>query len=194
MKSFMPHLGLGTEIRSHFDRTKLLPVPPGAYLNLSKWHMVNFSQTPKAVRETKDLLQSALEPEKILRLLKVQKEKLGYALLQKIEAAKIDLTDNDRVKTELEDLGLDFVVSTTRKKFNTYIAGHINRISSSIDECLSQAGISANRINLVILTGGSSELPIITDIIHKKFPDAKLSRENKFSSVGLGLAYSTAKN
>jgi hypothetical chaperone protein len=46
----------------------------------------------------------------------------------------------------------------------------------------------ADEIELVILTGGSTELPIINQMVGEIFPQASVSKENKFGSVGLGLA------
>jgi len=42
---------------------------------------------------------------------------------------------------------------------------------------------------MVILTGGSTELPAIQMEFRKLFPNAAVADENKLSSVGLGLAY-----
>ncbi len=190
MHCFMPHLGLGTDIVSHFDKSKLLPVPPNAYVNLSQWHLVNAVQTHKAIRETKDILQAAIEPEKIERLLKLQTDKLGHKFLQYVEATKIALSDASQSKADLRQMGLDFQVSVSRRAFNLHIDESLQKISRSLDECLNKADTKAAQINLVILTGGSSELPVINSLIQKKFPKAHISKDDKFGSVGRGLAYS----
>jgi hypothetical chaperone protein len=44
-------------------------------------------------------------------------------------------------------------------------------------------------VELVILTGGSTEVPIIQEAFKNLFPNAALADENKLSSVGLGLGY-----
>ena len=50
-------------------------------------------------------------------------------------------------------------------------------------------GHSADQIDLIVLTGGSSELPIINLLIEQRFPGTRVSKEDKFGSVGQGLAY-----
>jgi len=49
--------------------------------------------------------------------------------------------------------------------------------------------VQKENIDLVILTGGSTEVPLIQSEFKKLFPNAALADENKLSSVGLGLAY-----
>ena len=44
-------------------------------------------------------------------------------------------------------------------------------------------------IDLVILTGGSTQIPYVSTIVRNTFPNAILSDSNKMASVGLGLAY-----
>lgn len=190
LRCFMPHLGLGTQITSHFDKSKLLPVPPNAYVNLSQWHLVNAAQTNKAIRETTEILQAAIEPEKIERLLKLQTEKRGHNFLQYVESTKIALSEAAKSHADLRQMGFDFQVSVSRREFNLHIEEAIQKMARALDECLAKAHMNADKINLVILTGGSSELPVINHLIQKKFPKARISKEDKFGSVGRGLAYS----
>ena len=48
-------------------------------------------------------------------------------------------------------------------------------------------------ITVVILTGGSTEIPVIQQLISDYFPNATLSQENKLSSVSVGLAYDSMR-
>jgi hypothetical chaperone protein len=63
------------------------------------------------------------------------------------------------------------------------------KIFKCISECLSDASLEKDDIDLVILTGGSTELPLIKSMVHGMFPSAVISQGNKMDSVGLGLAY-----
>jgi hypothetical chaperone protein len=193
MTSFMPYLGLNSEFSSEFDKTKLLQVPPRVYDNLSDWPLVHFGQTDKAMSDTRTTLRTALEPDKLHRLLKIQQEKLGHAFLQHVERTKIDLTEHIKTTTSINDIGLDFDVDVSRADFEQAIARYIQRIEDSMLECITKAGVNTDDIDLVILTGGSSELPIINHIVAEKFPNAQISEDNKFGSVGLGLAYNAGQ-
>lgn len=193
MAAFMPYLGLGTTYRSAMDSSKIMTVPPKAYLDLSDWPRINSVQTPLSIRETKDILRYALDPQKVMRLLKLQEAKAGHALLQSVEQTKIDLTVEEDVVRALSNIGLDFEVEVSRTFFEQSIADYIDRISASLDECLMNAQVHSQEVDLIILTGGSSELPIINRLVQRKFPNAQLSKDDKFGSVGLGLAYNAGQ-
>lgn len=192
LSSFMPYLGLGGFYESEMERSKVLPIPPYVYYQLSDWPQVHFGQTPQAIRETKSILRTAQQQEKIERLLYLQETGLGHALLQVVEQTKISLTDQHEVTSNLRQMGLGFDVSVTRTDFEKSISDLVARILLSIETCLDLAGVQDSDIDLVILTGGSSELPVINQMIQRKMPHADISNDNKFGSVGLGLAYNAS--
>lgn len=189
MSSFMPYLGLGTEYRSSMDPDKILSVPLKIYADLSDWPLVNGAQTHKAIRETQEILRQSLEPKKVGRLLKLQTEKMGHGFLQVVEQVKIDLTEKIEVVQSLSRLGLDFDVHVSRTMFEDSIREQIAKICRSMDECVRDAVVTSDDIEIIILTGGSSELPVINRLVSERFPCAEISRDDKFGSVGLGLAY-----
>lgn len=189
LKDFMPQLGMGTQYLDLFDKKKRHHVPTGVYFQLSDWAMVNFAQTKKAIAETLDIKRRAIAPDKIDRLLKLQQNHLGHTLLAQVENAKIGLTDAPAHTVRFKELGEGFDFSVTRQDFEDYIAQDVQKIFQSIEDCLSAAGISKDDIDLVILTGGSTELPLINQLVRENFPHAAISQGNKMDSVGLGLAY-----
>ncbi len=192
LKNFMPELGLGTQYRDLFDKDKILHAPTGVYFQLSDWAHVNFAQTPKAIQETLDIKRRSLAPEKIARLLTIQENHLGHALLGEVEKIKIDLTEAEAANAQFHKLGLDFEFPVTRREFESAIQDDVSRVMNAIDESLRRAGVKEKDIDLLVLTGGSTELPIINTLIQKKFPHAAISQGNKLDSVGLGLAYRAA--
>lgn len=189
MASFMPYFGYGSEYLGSFDSQKILPAPVSIYAQLSDWARVYQAQTARAARETKDILRTSLAPEKISRLLKIQEQQSGYSILHSVERTKIELTDKMDVTVALHDLdeASDFIV--TRADFETSIQEYLSRIRMSFDESLRDAGVTSDQIELVIMTGGSTELPVINTMVEQYFPAAHISRGHKFDSVGLGLAY-----
>lgn len=88
LKSFMPELGLGSQYRDLFDRSKLHYAPLGVYTQLSDWAFVNHAQTRKAIADTMDIKRRSLSPEKLERLLKLQQNHLGHALWAKSKTPK----------------------------------------------------------------------------------------------------------
>lgn len=186
---FMKELGMGSKYRDIFDKKKTMLAPTGVYFQLSDWAMVNFAQTRKAISESMDIKRRSLTPEKFERLIKLQENHLGHALLGKVEETKIFLSDQDDVVSRFHDIDDDFAVNVTRRDFEQSIEHDVERISASISQCLSDADITKDKIDLVIMTGGSTELPVIGALVKEMFPHAEISQENKLDSVGLGLAY-----
>ena len=121
------------------------------------------------------------------KLYKIQKEQLGHALLEQVEKSKIVLSKLKEHEAAFK--AIDCLFSVTRHDFETAIHEDVERIFFSIKECLLQAGVTQEDIELIILTGGSTELPVINRMVQSMFPKAALSQGNKLDSVGLGLAY-----
>ena len=192
LKSFMPEFGLGSQYKDPFDSSRILEMPMNSYFNLSHWAKVHRAQTAKAILSTKEVLRTALEPKKVQNLYDVQNNQLGHALLQLVEQAKIELTQNEESIIACDDIIPKLEILVKRAVFEESIVHKIQNIEECLDECLITAGCRAEDVGLLILTGGSTELPIVNQMIARKFPNAELSKGNKFDSVGLGLAY-TAK-
>ena len=90
----------------------------------------------------------------------------------------------------LED---DLSIAVNRKQFEDAIHNEVVKISDAATDCLKQASVKSVDIDLVILTGGSTEIPIVQSAFKKLFPRAAVADENKLSSVGMGLAYDSLK-
>ena len=187
MKSFMPPLGLGSQVRDTFDAAKIMEMPMSVYSQLSSWPWVHLAQTQKAISETKKLMALSLSPEKLERLLLLQEHQLGHAYLQAVEGAKIALTELDSYNCQIVTPRID--VEIFRAEFESSIYAELARVSGAIDECLSNAQVVPEDIDLIIMTGGSTEIPVVNQLIANRFPQAAISELDKFGSVGLGLGY-----
>ena len=102
--------------------------------------------------------------------------------------AKISLTYSESIDCPLRFLLGSPGVSVTKREFEAAVKNDVQKISSSLNDCLIQAQVKHADIGLVILTGGSTEIPIIQSSIEAMFPHAEFSQGNKMDSVGLGLA------
>ena len=80
-------------------------------------------------------------------------------------------------------------IERINRKFEESIKSDMEKIEKSVQECIVNAGIKNTDIELVILTGGSTEIPYVSRVMRSYFPNAELSSANKMASVGLGLAY-----
>ncbi len=184
LAAIMPELGY----RSRYG-DKQLEVPLKPFHDLAEWSKVNFLYTPKLIMQTRQLLFQSHDKKRYKRLLSVLENETGHAVLAATEGAKIALTDQDAHDTPFDFVETDFVIPIQRTLFETAIFGEVEKIVVSARECLQNAGVRQQDIDLVILTGGSTEVPLIQAEFKRLFPNAAIADENKLSSVGLGLAY-----
>ena len=67
------------------------------------------------------------------------------------------------------------------------IAGILRQLEQAIAKVLTMAGKTLPDIDLVIRTGGSSQIPAVKAILENMFPD-KVVEHDPFTSVASGLA------
>src|ERR1700744_371060 len=90
LEAVMPMLGLGTYLA-----TKNLPMPKALYFELATWATINFAYAWRNEREAAELVADSRAPEKVARLLKTIKRRLGHRIAFAVEDAKIALSDGD---------------------------------------------------------------------------------------------------
>lgn len=186
LNAFMPVLGMGTDYKVY---GKVLSIPNSIYINLSTWNQVNDVYNYKTLNLVKGYQTWALEPEKLARLYKVVQNRLGHINLNYVEKAKIALSKDLSIESILDFLSDKPSIYITREEFNNSISNDVEKIEKFLSECILQAGVKNEDVDLVILTGGSTEVPRVSEIATKFFPNAEVSASDKLSSVGMGLAY-----
>ena len=183
MDSLMPHLGLRSKLKREG-----MDAPSWYFADLATWHRVNFLHDPKVIAEIKTVRRDSAEPEKIGRLLRVVETRLGHELLNRIEAAKIELGEVPFSRVSLAGAADKLVLRIQRRRFETSIDDCLNRIEGRVVEVLRLAGLGAVDIRTVFLTGGSCGVPAVRAAIGRAVPDAKMVAGDAFGSVTTGLA------
>lgn len=187
LQSFMPNFGMGTELRGRGEVA--IPMPSSPYFDLSTWSAINDMYTYRSINNIKTWLLQSLSRDKLAHLLEIIEKRAGHQNLDYVEDAKIKLSNTDQVNIILDFLTDAPTISATRNEFELAIKKDVSKIRKSIEECIKLSGIKNTDIELVILTGGSTEIPYITTLVKNMFPNAELSASDRLSSVGLGLAY-----
>lgn len=186
LAAIMPELGYRTTYGA-----KNLEVPLKPYHDLSEWSKVNFLYTPKIRMQVRQLLHQSHDKKRYGRLLQVLEDETGHALLAVAEEAKIALSGQEDYRAPVDFIEDDFIIVLKRILFEQAIQDDVDRIAASARQCLLEAGVRKEAIELVILTGGSTEVNAIQAAFKALFPNAAIAQENKLSSVGLGLAYAS---
>lgn len=188
LAAVMPALGYKT---TYGD--KQLEVPIKLYHDLAEWSKVNQLYTPKIITQTRQLLHQAHDKTRFKRILTVLEKESGHAVLAATENAKIGLTNQDLHPAYLQFLEPDLNIPIHRQVFEEAIQEDVQKIEAAARACVTDAGVKHQDINLIILTGGSTEVPLVQRVFKNLFPHATLSDEQKLSSVGLGLAHESKR-
>ena len=73
-------------------------------------------------------------------------------------------------------------------ELDTAILAACGRIAEAVASTLAAAGVGADRVDTLIVTGGSTRVPGVSRLLDALFPAAKRVATDAFGSVGLGLA------
>jgi hypothetical chaperone protein len=188
LNAVMPLLGLGSHLVE-----KNLPMPLAPYIALSTWATINFSYTPRNERQVAELLAGAREPDRVGRLQKVIKERLGHRIAIAVEQGKVALSS-----TELFDIALGFVeaglhAAATRKRFEGVIRDNTERLHRTASACIAVAGLKPGDVHTIFFTGGSSLIPAVRSAISGAAPQAEIATGSDFLSVASGLTLEAAR-
>jgi len=105
-----------------------------------------------------------------------------------VEDCKINLSSSEQTLGDLSFIEAGLQSECSRSEFEDCLYGNMLSIIETINACVLQAGITADAIGLVILTGGGTAMPIIQNLTRQLFPQAEIADGNRLSSVGFGLA------
>ncbi|MDV7141421.1 Hsp70 family protein [Tropicimonas sp. TH_r6] len=193
MNHVMPLLGHGGLLRRSFGEG-LLPVPNAIYRDLSNWASIPFLYVRETERAVEDLLRHAVESEKIGRLQDVITEQLGHELAFAVERGKI--AANRESAAARIDLGfIDPALSAriTPGSLNAALSGFREKLRTAIMETFLLAQIPPNRVDSLVLVGGSSLMRLVSDEAREICPGATLRRSDAFTAVVDGLALASAE-
>ena len=179
----MPHLGYKSHHKDHPGRE----LPSSVYFDLATWHRIVLLNGNSSATFLKDMHYMAAQPALVHRLLRVVREQRGHRLAGDVEKVKIALSDQDLAKLALPYVDEELNVELSRQLFEQATAVETQKIADSIHECLQQAGVSADAITTLFLTGGTSAIPAVRDACQGTVPKAKVVEGDRFGSVGLGL-------
>ena len=115
-----------------------------------------------------------------------KKAKFKDEFRKQVEAAKKQLTVRQTAKIELYDYlemengdPLDIVVTVTKEKFEAIILPLVERTINLIDDLLEKNGYPIETIDNILLVGGSSGIPLVIEMLAKKYGSDKVVFSNE---------------
>ncbi len=180
-----PRLGKGSSYRS-FD--KVLPIPNHYYSNLARWHQLAMMKGNGDLRELQQLARTALNPDPLQDFITIVDLDLGFSLYRAVSDTKVALSTCDSVDFRFQREGIDIGATVTRDDFEGWIAEDIARLDATVDEVLVKAGISAQDVEMVFLTGGTSFVPAVQRLFAERFGGERVRSADQFEAIANGLA------
>lgn len=178
----MPLFGFGSAMKRAG-----LDVPSSYFQDLATWSSINRMYEPRVLADIRQVRQEASQPELLERLIRVVQEQRGHTLLMEVEDAKIALSTKRGAGIPLEWVAPGLSADITRPDLVGHTKQLADRIAARIKNCLAQAGVKAEEIDSVFLTGGSVKLTHVHKAITKAVPAARIVEGDIFGAVGKGL-------
>ncbi|HXR52555.1 MAG TPA: Hsp70 family protein, partial [Steroidobacteraceae bacterium] len=123
--------------------------------------------------------------EKLQRLLDLISFNYSYNCFQAIRTAKVALSSQLHSAIDIPELNLN--VPFSRQQLDLILAPVLARTQECVVTVLERAGIEAGEIDVVIRTGGTSEIVAVKSLLESQFP-GRVEGHDPFTSVACGLA------
>ncbi|MEY0302320.1 molecular chaperone [Providencia manganoxydans] len=181
LKQLMDHFGMSSQMVSGIKMPISQFWNPIAINNVEAQKDFYAKQNFAALNR---LRQDAQEPEKLLRLIEVYNETLGYSLVRRAEEAKIALSKDDNYLVRIALLNEILEVDISRAQMVDAIESPKSKMIELVKEAVRQGGVQPDAI---FMTGGSAQSPVLCQAIEQQLPNIPIVRGNDFGSVTAGL-------
>lgn len=183
----MPLFGYGSRMKSDAF------MPTSYHLNLATWHTINALYAQKTQLALQNMRYDIVDATGIDRLFGLIEQRAGHWLAMQVEESKIALSEQDARPIDLSRVEPGLVAELTRPLFENAIEPLLERIRASLTQLLADAGVSADQVDTLFFTGGSSGVPALRQSVAAMLPNARSVEGNTFGSIGSGLAIEAKK-
>lgn len=185
------HLAIN-KIAQHFGLNSIIngkmPFPRYLFSTFSSWYMATLQKTVKNHDTLQELALKSNQPELVRNLIALIFNDYGFEFFHTLDLSKISLSTSNQTNFLFNRPNLNVSETISKSDFETSIAPDLETSQDCINEALNLANLKPNQIDKVILTGGSSQVPIFIKQIQDIFGKDKIITSNHFTSVASGLA------
>lgn len=178
------HFGEGSTYRS---LDKNLPVPSWIFEAFADWRTILSLQTPDTLSLLRTIAPTAEHRHQIEALISLVSSNYSFKMFDVVERVKRQLSTRNEAKIRLGGPGFAVEETVTRREFEHIILPEYREIESHVDETVRQSGLTHDEIDIVIRTGGSSQIPLFQRMLGRKFGEEKVRAVSLFGSVTSGL-------
>ncbi len=152
------------------------------------WSALPELSTPRAKAALEEAIQKGVAPVRLKALESLIFNDLAFSFYNMVEATKITLSSRGVAIARMKEKDLDIWELYTRCQFEKDILEFRNQIEQVLMETVSASGMEPGEIDAVVKTGGSSNIPLFSDMLVRIFGVEKVKASDVFNSVAGGLA------
>ena len=108
------------------------------------------------------------------------------------DQAKIRLSESEETEISCRHAGKSLTVSVTRNQFEDMTADLTQRTIDTTQGVLEEAKVSADRLDCLVMVGGSSQIPVVRNRLVEAFGKTPFEGVSPFTSVAQGAAIHAA--
>ena len=178
------HFGEGT---TYMVGRSELPMPAALYEAFSDWQTLLTLQLANNLESLREMEKTARQPHKIRAFQKLVTGQFGLKMYDIAEQAKRQLSDNLSARLDIRSEGFNVIDSIRRSEFERLIRSDVRAVEARLDTLMLDAEMQVADIDIVIRTGGSSQIPLFVAMLEARFGADKVSDIDAFASVTSGL-------
>ena len=164
-----------------------LPMPTAPYWNAVRTNdvgaLAEFNGKDTALL-LKQLMLDTTEPDLLQRFIDLRNDKQNHHVVRSAEQAKIALSSDLEHWVDLSYLEADLGRDVNRAQYAKTIQRPLQKMIALMQEAIHQAG---TRPDLIFITGGSGQSPILRAAIQSQLGDIDIVDGDHFGSVASGL-------
>jgi len=177
----------------HFGRDvtwgdKALPIPRRMIDQIAEWEGLADLATVETRAYLQKVQMDCSTPAQVYALESLIFNFYGFALFEMVETAKRDLSKATFAELRFTGADIDVWDLVTRAQFEQYTRLEWKQIRELVLDVLTQANLTADGIDAVVCTGGSSGIPASQKLLADLFGADKLVDEDRFTGVTAGLS------
>jgi len=179
-KRMLLHFGYG-KVTHHPEIMQMIHAIPD-------WMALPEMGTPINKNILDKAIQAKVAPVRLKALEHLIYNDLAFTFYNRVEAGKIALSSDGATVISLEDKDIALWELYTRSQFESDIQHYLVDVEKVLLDTIAKSGLEIEKIDAVVKTGGSSNIPLFTGMLGRIFGAEKVKESNAFSSVVAGLA------
>lgn len=186
------HFGAKSKYRLPMS-DNVLSMPPTVTQRLNHpAHIVHLKEreTYEFIRQVEKCSITAKDKADIERLFILIEDQQIFPFFERIENSKRELSARETSTFEFDYPGIEIHEVFSKTQFIDWAENTREKIFEAMDRCLTAGGVTADKVDLVALTGGTAKVEFIQQELIRRFGKERLQTQSHFHSVLSGLTES----